>query len=141
MRELKSERIREMTEDEILGKIRELKEEIFNLSFRNRMRQLQNPLLLRERRRDIARMETILSEHRKGLRPLAGHAAAAGEPGAKKPAKTAAGAKTSGAKAASPKKAAKKKAGGKKVAGKRAGAKRATNKATKKATPRKAKTS
>ena len=72
MRELKAEKVREMTEGEILGKIRELKEEIFNLSFRNRMRQLQNPLLLRERRRDIARLETALSEHRKGIRPIGG---------------------------------------------------------------------
>lgn len=76
MRDLKAEKIRELTEDEILAKIHELKEEMFNLRFRNTMRQLQNPLLLRERRRDIARLETILAEHRKGIRLLAGHAEA-----------------------------------------------------------------
>jgi large subunit ribosomal protein L29 len=76
MRDLKAEKIREMTEDEILTKIRELKEELFHLRFRNQMRQLQNPLLLREKKRDVARMNTILAEHRSGLRPLAGHAAA-----------------------------------------------------------------
>lgn len=79
MRELKAEKIREMTEDEILVKIRELKEEIFHLRFRNQMRQLQNPLLLREKKRDIARMNTVLAEHRGGIRPLAGHGAPAGE--------------------------------------------------------------
>jgi large subunit ribosomal protein L29 len=76
MHDLRAERIREMNEEEILAKIHEVKEEIFNLRFRNQVRQLQNPLLLRERRRDIARLETILAEHRKGIRPLAGHAEA-----------------------------------------------------------------
>ncbi len=73
MRELNAEKVRDMTEDEIENRIRELHEEIFNLRFRNAMRQLQNPVLIRERRRDIARMRTILVEHRKGIRPLAGH--------------------------------------------------------------------
>ena len=73
MRELKAERIREMTEAEVTTKIGELKEEIFNLRFRNMVRQATNPLLLRERRRDIARLNTILTEHRKGIRKLAGH--------------------------------------------------------------------
>ena len=73
MRELKAEKIREMTEEEVTTKIGELKEEIFNLRFRNMVRQATNPLLLRERRRDIARLNTILTEHRKGIRRLAGH--------------------------------------------------------------------
>ena len=73
MRELKAEKIREMTVEDIGQKIRELNEEIFNLRFRNSMRQLQNPLLIRERRRDIARLNTILTEHRTGVRRLAGH--------------------------------------------------------------------
>ena len=76
MRELKAEKIRDMTEEEIEHKIRELHEEIFNLRFRNAMRQLQNPVLIRERRRDIGRMRTILVEHRKGIRPLGSHATA-----------------------------------------------------------------
>src|SRR5258706_13897805 len=70
MRELKIERIREMTEDDIIVKIRDLKEELFHLRFRNTMRQLQNPLLLREKRRDVARLETILNEHLKGVPAL-----------------------------------------------------------------------
>jgi len=73
MRELKAEKVREMTEDEIVTRVRELHEEIFNLRFRNAMRQLQNPLLIRERKRDIARLQTILVEHRTGKRKLAGH--------------------------------------------------------------------
>jgi large subunit ribosomal protein L29 len=76
MRELKAEKIRDMTEEEIETRIRELHEELFNLRFRNAMRQLQNPVLIRERRRDIARMRTILVEHRKGVRKLSGHGGA-----------------------------------------------------------------
>ncbi len=73
MRELKAEKIRDMTVEEIEQRIHELNEELFNLRFRNSMRQLQNPLLIRERRRDIARLQTILAEHRKGIRKLSGH--------------------------------------------------------------------
>jgi large subunit ribosomal protein L29 len=83
MRELKPERIREMTEDDIRTKIRELKEELFHLRFRNQMRQLPNALLLREKGRDVARLETILTEHRKGIRSLAAPGMAAGTPIAK----------------------------------------------------------
>jgi large subunit ribosomal protein L29 len=72
MRDLKAEKIRDMNEAEILVKITELTEEIFNLRFRNSMRQLQNPVSIREKRRDIARLRTILTEHRKGIRKLAG---------------------------------------------------------------------
>ena len=72
MRELKAEKIRDMNEEEILVKIKELNEEIFNLRFRNSMRQLQNPVSIREKRRDIARLQTILTEHRKGIRKLPG---------------------------------------------------------------------
>jgi large subunit ribosomal protein L29 len=73
MRDLKAEKIRDLNETEILAKISELTEEIFNLRFRNSMRQLQNPVSIREKRRDIARLRTILTEHRKGIRKLAGH--------------------------------------------------------------------
>ena len=74
MRDLTAEKIRNMTEEEIVQKVQDLHEELFNLNFRNSMRQLQNPLLIREKRRDIARLQTILTEHRTGVRPLAGHA-------------------------------------------------------------------
>jgi len=122
MRELKSERIREMSEGEILTKIRELKEEIFNLRFRNAMRQLQNPLLLRERRRDVARMETVLTEHRQGIRLL-------GAPGAEAPARgarTAPGAKTAAAQGAKPERSTAKPATAKRAAKGKAKAKSKT---------------
>jgi len=104
MRELKAEKIRDMTEDEIENRIREVHEEIFNLRFRNAMRQLQNPVLIRERRRDIARMQTILAEHRTGVRKLSGHAGGTPHGEARE---TVSAAKVSAATAAGPAKPAK----------------------------------
>jgi large subunit ribosomal protein L29 len=74
MRELKASRIREMNADEIEAKIRSIREELFNLRFRNSMRQLDNPLEIRNLRREQARLITILAEHQSGRRPLTGHA-------------------------------------------------------------------
>jgi large subunit ribosomal protein L29 len=66
MRELNPHKVREMSADEVKLKISDLREEMFNLRFRNSMRQLDNPLKLRETRRDIARVKTILTEKKKG---------------------------------------------------------------------------
>ena len=72
MRELKAEKIRDLDEAEILTKIKERNEELFHLRFRNQMRQLTNPVLIRERRRDVARLRTILGEIRKAKNAPAG---------------------------------------------------------------------
>ncbi|TPW09877.1 MAG: large subunit ribosomal protein L29 [bacterium] len=69
-RDLNAEKVRSMEEDEIAARIKGLEEEMFNLRFRNAMKQLENPLEIRNLRRDLARLKTILSEHRSGLRPL-----------------------------------------------------------------------
>jgi large subunit ribosomal protein L29 len=73
MKENTPVRLRELTEDELRQRIKDLHEEIFNLRFRNSVKQLDNPLKIREARRDLARMETLLAEHRKGIRRLADH--------------------------------------------------------------------
>ena len=54
--------MREMTPDDIRVRLSELREELFNLRFRNSMRQLDNPLKIREGRREIARLLTVLRE-------------------------------------------------------------------------------
>ena len=59
---MKPQDIRELTDDEIQERIRELKEERFRLRFRSATMELENPKLLNEIRRDIARMMTILRE-------------------------------------------------------------------------------
>ena len=57
--------LRDMTKDELLQKKHEFNEEIFNLKMRKTFKELDNPLKLRTIRRDIARIETILTEARK----------------------------------------------------------------------------
>jgi len=71
VKENKPSALRNLTEEEVQTKLRSLREEMFNLRFRNSVAQLDNALKLREVRRDIARMETILTEHRKGIRAVA----------------------------------------------------------------------
>jgi len=51
-----------MNPDEIRQRLTELREELFNLRFRNSMRQLDNPLKIRAGRREIAKLLTVLRE-------------------------------------------------------------------------------
>jgi large subunit ribosomal protein L29 len=59
---VKAQAMKEMTVDEIRQRTIELREELFNLRFRNSMRQLDNPLKIREGRRELARLLTVLRE-------------------------------------------------------------------------------
>jgi large subunit ribosomal protein L29 len=62
MPHVKPTAIREMGVDEIQTRVAELREELFNLRFRNAMKQLDNPLKIRESRREMARLLTVLHE-------------------------------------------------------------------------------
>ena len=62
MPHVKAKAMREMTPDEIRTRLQELREELFNLRFRNAMKQLDNPLKIREGRREMARLLTVLRE-------------------------------------------------------------------------------
>jgi len=59
---MKPQDIRELTDEEIRDRIAELKEEQFRLRFRSATMQLENPKLINQIRRDIARMKTVLRE-------------------------------------------------------------------------------
>ena len=59
---VKPKTIRDMGADEIRTRVTELREELFNLRFRNTMKQLDNPLKIREGRREMARLLTVLKE-------------------------------------------------------------------------------
>lgn len=59
---MKPEEIRELSNEELERKVEDLKEELFNLRFQMATGQLDNPLRIREVRRDIARAKTILRE-------------------------------------------------------------------------------
>jgi large subunit ribosomal protein L29 len=62
MPHIKPSAMRDMSVDEIQTRVTELREELFNLRFRNAMKQLDNPLKIRESRREMARLLTILNE-------------------------------------------------------------------------------
>ena len=62
MAHAKATSMREMNADEIRQRLNELREELFNLRFRNSMRQLDNPLKIRAGRREIAKLLTVLRE-------------------------------------------------------------------------------
>ena len=55
-------KIREMSEAELNAELLKMKKDIFNLRFQHVTGQLENPVLLRETRRDIARVKTIIRE-------------------------------------------------------------------------------
>ncbi len=59
---MKASQIREMTQEELEQKYRELREEHFKLRFQAASGQIEKPHLLRSVRRDIARVLTIINE-------------------------------------------------------------------------------
>jgi len=59
---MKASEIRELSKEDIEKKIKELKEELFNLRFQHAINQLDNPIRLKHVRKDIARSMTILRE-------------------------------------------------------------------------------
>ncbi len=54
--------IRNMSSEELVKKLKELKEELFNLRFQNAINQLDNPHKIADVKKDIARVKTILNE-------------------------------------------------------------------------------
>ncbi len=59
---MKIKEIREMSNEEIIKKIEECKEELFNLRFSQATGDLEKPSRIRELRKQVARMKTILRE-------------------------------------------------------------------------------
>lgn len=59
---MKAEEIREWDDTEIAARMAELREEQFKLRFAGATMELENPRMLRNIRRDLARMKTILRE-------------------------------------------------------------------------------
>ncbi|WP_028991965.1 50S ribosomal protein L29 [Thermoanaerobacter thermocopriae] len=65
---MKAKEIRELTNEELLQKLSELKTELFNLRFQLATGQLDNPMRIRDVRKTIARIKTILRERELGIR-------------------------------------------------------------------------
>jgi len=59
---MKARELRELSEDELRNKERELVDQLFKLRFQHTLGQLENATKLRNLRRDIARIKTVLRE-------------------------------------------------------------------------------
>lgn len=59
---MKANEIRDLTTEEIMRKVDDLKQELFNLRFQLATGQLDNPMRIRQVRKDIARAKTILRQ-------------------------------------------------------------------------------
>jgi large subunit ribosomal protein L29 len=59
---MKAADLRELTGEELQAKLKELEEEVFNLKFQVASQQLENTARLKDSRRDIARLKTVMRE-------------------------------------------------------------------------------
>lgn len=59
---LKAQKLRDMTQAELEGEAVQLRRALFNLRLQKATGQLEKPHMLRETRRDIARVETLLRQ-------------------------------------------------------------------------------
>jgi len=64
---MKAKELRELTSEEIVSRIDQLKSELFNLRFQLATGQLENPMRIRQVRKDIARAKTILKQRELGI--------------------------------------------------------------------------
>ena len=59
---MKAKEIRDMSREEMVTKLEELKKDLFNLRFQHATNQLDNPIKIVAVKRDIARINTIIRE-------------------------------------------------------------------------------
>jgi large subunit ribosomal protein L29 len=64
---MRVDKLRNLTDVELNQKLREFKEELFNLRFQHATAQLDNPTRIREVKRIIARIKTIKREQELGI--------------------------------------------------------------------------
>jgi large subunit ribosomal protein L29 len=59
---MKAKELRDLTKEELLKKSVEIKSELLNLRFQAAMKTIKNPIRLRILKKDVARINTILTE-------------------------------------------------------------------------------
>jgi large subunit ribosomal protein L29 len=64
---MKAKAFREMTDEELTKKLAESKDELFRLRFQLATNQLDNPMRIKEVRKNIARIKTVLKERELGI--------------------------------------------------------------------------
>ena len=57
---MKAADLRDLTLEELQAKLKEVSEELFNLNFQHSRQQLDNTARLRQARKDLARVKTVL---------------------------------------------------------------------------------
>lgn len=62
MEKLSSDRLREMSPEELGRQLRDLREEIYNIRVRRSLQPPDNPVVLRHLRRQIARVMTVINQ-------------------------------------------------------------------------------
>ncbi|HHF53388.1 MAG: 50S ribosomal protein L29 [Thermodesulfobacterium sp.] len=65
---MKARELRELSIPELKEKLSQLREELFNLRFQKTVHKLENPMRIRQVKRDIARILTILREKELNIR-------------------------------------------------------------------------
>lgn len=67
---MKPSAMRDLTPNDVRERIGEREAELINLRIQLATRQLDNPIVLRDARRELARLKTVLREHELGIRTL-----------------------------------------------------------------------
>ena len=62
---MKARELRELTNEELYQKYNDFKTELFNLRFRSAVEQLKDTSKIRQIKRDIARIKTIINERKR----------------------------------------------------------------------------
>ena len=62
---MKASELIELTAEELQQKLKDLKEELFNLRFQLAINQLENPMRISAVKKDIARVHTVLTQMEK----------------------------------------------------------------------------
>lgn len=65
---MKVRELREMSDEELRKKLAESKDELFRLRFQHATGQLDNPMKLKDVKRRIARLKTVMRERELGIR-------------------------------------------------------------------------
>ncbi len=63
---MKARELRELSEEELINKDEELRDQLFKLKFQHTLGQLENAMKLKNLKKDRARIKTIILERKKG---------------------------------------------------------------------------
>lgn len=62
---MKTSKVRDLSLEELQAREKELKEELFNLRFQHGTNQLENPMRMKQTKRDIARVLTVIKQRQR----------------------------------------------------------------------------